>query len=212
MVDMHRSQYGEEMLIEGASSACDLAADEIGPLAHLYRAEVGRLTVYRVRMDTTTNWAVTTMGALVTFALGSNVIPQYFFFFILMLQLIFCVLEARRYMYYCLVRHRCRLMERGMFAHILAPELPAATWRERLRLSYTNDAELMNLSTCMLMRMQRTYIYIFLATFLGWTFKLIVLMPTTGGFPFEYYMPITGVFLIFAILVLFVFKTSRLDV
>ena len=35
---------------------------EMGALAHLYRAEVYRSTVWRTRLDNTTNWAVVTTG------------------------------------------------------------------------------------------------------------------------------------------------------
>ena len=37
-----------------------LDAAEIGALAHLWRGEVYRSTVWRVRFDNTTNWAVVT--------------------------------------------------------------------------------------------------------------------------------------------------------
>ena len=35
---------------------------EIGAIAHLYRGEVYRCSVWRTRLDTTTNWAVVTLG------------------------------------------------------------------------------------------------------------------------------------------------------
>jgi Predicted integral membrane protein (DUF2270) len=37
-------------------------AAEIGALAHLYRGEMYRSTVWRTRLDTTTNWSVVTIG------------------------------------------------------------------------------------------------------------------------------------------------------
>ena len=37
-------------------------AAEIGALAHLLRGEMYRSTVWRTRLDTTTNWAVVTTG------------------------------------------------------------------------------------------------------------------------------------------------------
>ena len=36
----------------------EFTAAEIGALAHLYRAEVYRSTVWRTRLDSSTNWAV----------------------------------------------------------------------------------------------------------------------------------------------------------
>jgi len=40
--------------------ACSAA--EIGAIAHLYRGEIYRSTVWRTRLDSTTNWAVVTTG------------------------------------------------------------------------------------------------------------------------------------------------------
>jgi uncharacterized membrane protein len=37
-------------------------AAAIGALAHLYRGEVYRSTMWRTRLDNTTNWAVATLG------------------------------------------------------------------------------------------------------------------------------------------------------
>src|SRR6476659_7028359 len=39
-----------------------LDAPTIGALAHLYRGEVYRSTIWRTRLDNTTNWAVVTLG------------------------------------------------------------------------------------------------------------------------------------------------------
>ena len=40
----------------------EFTAAEIGALAHLYRGEVYRSTVWRTRLDSSTNWAVVTTG------------------------------------------------------------------------------------------------------------------------------------------------------
>jgi Predicted integral membrane protein (DUF2270) len=40
----------------------EFSAAEIGALAHLYRCEIYRSTVWRTRLDSTTNWAVVTTG------------------------------------------------------------------------------------------------------------------------------------------------------
>ncbi|MBI1220678.1 MAG: DUF2270 domain-containing protein, partial [Rhodobacteraceae bacterium] len=45
-----------------AKEASEFSAAEIGALAHLYRGEVYRSTVWRTRLDTTTNWSVVTLG------------------------------------------------------------------------------------------------------------------------------------------------------
>jgi uncharacterized membrane protein len=50
-------------------------SDATSALIHLYRAEVGRLTAYRVRLDTTTNWAITTSALVISFTLANRSDP-----------------------------------------------------------------------------------------------------------------------------------------
>lgn len=45
---------------------------EIGALAHLWRGEVYRSTIWRTRLDTTTNWAVVTLGIALSIAFASR--------------------------------------------------------------------------------------------------------------------------------------------
>jgi uncharacterized membrane protein len=53
------------------SQKLEFNAAEIGALAHLYRGEVYRSTVWRTRLDSTTNWAVVTTGAALSAQYGS---------------------------------------------------------------------------------------------------------------------------------------------
>ena len=48
--------------IRPASRPHEFDAATIGALAHLYRGEVYRSTIWRTRLDNTTNWAVVTLG------------------------------------------------------------------------------------------------------------------------------------------------------
>ncbi len=50
--------------VSGALTAPKTEFDpaELGALAHLYRGEVYRSTIWRSRLDQTTNWAVVTTG------------------------------------------------------------------------------------------------------------------------------------------------------
>ena len=44
---------------------------EMGVLAHLYRAEVYRSTIWRTRLDNTTNWSIVTMGIALSSSFSS---------------------------------------------------------------------------------------------------------------------------------------------
>jgi uncharacterized membrane protein len=52
-------------------AARELSAAELGVLAHLYRGEVYRSTIWRTRLDTTANWAVVTLGVALSLAFAS---------------------------------------------------------------------------------------------------------------------------------------------
>ena len=195
----------------GTGSHAAISDKEVTPLVHLFRGEVGRLTAYRQRMDMTTNWAVSMTGVLVAFSLGSKDTPHFFFAFITMLQFFFCFVEARRHAFYVLVRHRCRLMERGMYAHILEPGLPALDWRRPLRHSYMPDTKLVPLYKSFMLRLKRIYVYLVLATYMGWSFKLMTLAEPTG-FPWIVFASVSAVVLIFATWVFLFIQDNSVDV
>src|SRR5215510_3876764 len=54
-----------------------LNAGQLQALIHLYRAEVGRMVTYRQRLDTTTNWSITSSALVATFSLGNPMIPHH---------------------------------------------------------------------------------------------------------------------------------------
>lgn len=49
----------------------ELTSAELGALAHLYRGEIYRSTIWRTRLDTTTNWAVVTLGVALSITFAS---------------------------------------------------------------------------------------------------------------------------------------------
>ena len=49
----------------------ELTSAELGALAHLYRGEIYRSTVWRTRLDTSTNWAVVTLGVALSITFSS---------------------------------------------------------------------------------------------------------------------------------------------
>ena len=92
---------------------------ELGALAHLYRGEVYRSTIWRSRLDHTTNWAVVTTGIALSLTFagpGASPLPLVL---VGLLVIVFLHLEARRYRYFNVWRARCRLMETEMYAPIL---------------------------------------------------------------------------------------------
>src|SRR5438105_12524069 len=109
----------------------ELSTSTLNALVHLYRAEVGRMTSYRQRLDTTTNWAITSSALVTTFSLGNATIPHEAFLFLMFVNVFFLVVEARRFRVYEAARYRVLLMERYAYPEILG-ESGARNWRPAL--------------------------------------------------------------------------------
>src|SRR5215210_3401805 len=95
-------------------------------LVHLYRGEISRANTWRTRLDGTTNWAVLTTGATLSFAFSSPGNTHVMILLNSLLISFFLYIEARRYRYYDLWRARIRLMETEFFADLLMTENAAA--------------------------------------------------------------------------------------
>jgi uncharacterized membrane protein len=102
-------------------------------MVHLYRGEVQRANVWRQRLDSTTNWAVITAGAAISFALGNASGHHGVIILNMLLITLFLFIEARRSRYYELFASRVRLMETDFFAAMFVPPFgPAADWAESM--------------------------------------------------------------------------------
>src|SRR6476620_2892332 len=86
----------------------EYSAAEIGALAHLYRGEVYRSTVWRTRLDSTTNWAVVTTGIALSATFSSTEASPLPMVLVGLIVSIFLLLEARRYRYFNVWRARAR--------------------------------------------------------------------------------------------------------
>src|SRR5712671_3573233 len=89
----------------------------VNAMSHFYRGELGRMLVWRQRLDTTTTWAITTTSTLCTVAFSFQAVPHFIFFFNLVIVSIMFWIEARRYRFYDAYRARVRLLE----SHFLVP-------------------------------------------------------------------------------------------
>lgn len=104
---------------EKKSISRQLNAAEMGAIAHLYRGEVYRSTIWRTRLDTTTNWSVVTLGVALSIAFSSPESSPLPLILVGVLISFFLMLEARRYRYFNVWRARCRWMEVHFYAPLL---------------------------------------------------------------------------------------------
>jgi uncharacterized membrane protein len=141
---------------------------------HFYRAEIQRQNVWRTRLDATTNWAIITAGAVVSFALSA---PEHHHGVIIInfvLIALFLFIEARRYRYYELWAYRTRLMETNFFAAMLVPpHAPAPDWAANLAASLLHPQFTISLWEAVGRRFRRNYLWIFLTLAASWALKII---------------------------------------
>jgi uncharacterized membrane protein len=97
-------------------------AAEMGAVAHLYRGEVYRSTVWRTRLDQTTNWAVVTTGLAMSLTFAGPYASPLPLIVVGLLVVVFLLLESRRYRYFSVWRARCRLMETDLYVPMLRGE------------------------------------------------------------------------------------------
>lgn len=95
------------------------SAADIGALAHLYRGELYRSTVWRTRLDATTNWAVVATGIALSVTFSSATASPLPLALVGLLVAVFLSIEARRYRFFDFWRVRAHVLEINFFGPIL---------------------------------------------------------------------------------------------
>ena len=151
-------------------------------MVHFYRGEVTRSNTWRTRLDATTNWAVITTGAAITFAYGDPDNPGLVLLLDSLLTLLFLFIEARRYRYYELWTSRVRLMETNFFTGLLSPPFrPKGDWAEAITASLYNPRFPISLPEAFGRRYRRNYAFIFFILGISWVGKLLVHPTSTAS-------------------------------
>jgi len=150
-----------------------LDSGQLNALIHLYRAEVGRMTTYRQRLDTTTNWSITSSALVTTFSLGNTLIPHEAFLFLMVINLFFLTVEARRFKVYEAARYRVLLLEHYFYPEVLGEGTPR-DWRRALLEARRTPYSFPPVGTLGAAgwRLRRNYLWIYLAVLLTWVAKL----------------------------------------
>lgn len=190
-------------------------------MVHFYRGEVQRSNTWRNRLDTTTNWAVLTAGATLSFVFSSPSNPHFVIPINSILVAIFLVMEARRYRYYEIWSSRVRVMETGYFAQMLAPDgVVDQEWADHLAADLVTPHFTISEWEAIGRRLRRNYLWIFALLALSWNLK--VYLHPLPAYNFEVFLErarvglvpgwmvfISGVIFNFAVLV-FAIATVRL--
>jgi uncharacterized membrane protein len=155
---------------------------ELGAIAHLYRGEIYRSTIWRTRLDTTTNWAVVTLGIALSIAFSSPNASPLPLLLVGILILFFLLLEARRYRYFNVWRARARWMENNLYAPMLKDgNLRTENgWTKTLANDYLHPVYHISMATAIGRRIRRNYLWILLIQTVAYIGKLLV-HPTAVG-------------------------------
>ena len=137
-------------------------AAAIGALAHLYRGEVYRSTIWRTRLDNTTNWAVLALGIALSVTFSSHDASPLPLLLAGILCIVFLIFEARRYRYFNVWRARARWMEKNFYAPMLLGESlkPDTGWSQILAQDYREPRHHITLARAIGRRLRRNYIWI----------------------------------------------------
>ncbi|MFC3630957.1 DUF2270 domain-containing protein [Paracoccus angustae] len=161
----------------------DFTAAELGAIAHLYRGEIYRSTVWRTRLDTTTNWSVVTLGVALSLVFASPEASAVPLMLVGVLITILLVMETRRYRYFNVWRARARWMETNFYAPMLSRQVPTGDrpWQIVLASDYIHPEYHVGFLTALGRRVRRNYLWILLIQFGAYLSKLAVHpLPVTG--------------------------------
>lgn len=135
-----------------------------------------RSTIWRTRLDTTTNWSVVTLGVALSITFASPEASPLPLLLVGVLIWLFMALEARRYRYFNVWRARARYME----THFYAPMLDDGdlhteeNWQKVLAHDYWKPQYHIGVITAMGRRIRRNYMWILTIQTLAYIGKLIV--------------------------------------
>ena len=154
----------------------EFSTAEIGALAHLYRGEVYRSTVWRTRLDSSTNWAVVTTGIALSATYSSAEASPLPMVLVGLLVSVFLLFEARRYRYFNVWRARARLLETDFYAPMIRGEgvRRDPSWTELLAKDYVDPRYHISFARAVGRRLRRTYARIFVIQAIAYYGKLAI--------------------------------------
>lgn len=172
---MEQSEGGRDPRRKRPESDAFQAA-EIGAIAHLYRGEVYRSTIWRTRLDNTTNWAVVTTGIALSLTFSGPQASPLPMLLVGVLVVVFLFFEARRYRYFNVWRARARLMETEFYAPMLRGEgiNTENGWNDLLARDYREPEHHITFVRAIGRRLRRNYGFILSIQVLAYYSKLAI--------------------------------------
>jgi len=180
MVDLDADPDGDPV-----EAICE--SKEVGALAHLYRAEVYRSTIWRQRLDQTMNWAVISTGIGLSVSFAAPDASAFPIVLVGMLCVVFLFLEARRYRFFYVWRFRARVLEIAFFVPILQGKGANIALERGTALSddYISPQYRISFIRCLGRRLRRNYGYIFAILGAAYVAKILLMLDARGDLSWE---------------------------
>ena len=152
------------------------SAADIGALSHLYRGELYRSTVWRTRLDATTNWAVVATGIALSVTFSSASASPLPLALVGLLVAVFLFIEARRYRFFDFWRMRAHVLEVQFFGPILRGQGVRTDngWNEILYQDYRRPNLHISFLEAAGRRLRRNYGWIFTIQVVAYVGKLLI--------------------------------------
>jgi uncharacterized membrane protein len=134
---------------------------------------MARMMSWRDRLDRTTNWAITGVGAMLSVSLSSPQSHHGVLLFAMVLIFLMLYIESRRYRFFHVYRSRVRLMERNYYVRIFSARdmIDMTHWMNQLGEDLRLPRFTITTTQAMARRLRRNYIWLFLILLLAWLLK-----------------------------------------
>jgi uncharacterized membrane protein len=148
----------------------------VNAMAHFYRGELGRIMVWRQRLDITTTWAITSTTTIVTVAFSFRDIPHIIFFFNLVIVWMMLWIEARRYRFYDAFRGRVRMIESHFLVATVSrnPSLLGGDWQKLVCEDLILPSFKISKLEAVGRRLKRNYVFIIAIIIVAWMTKIFM--------------------------------------
>lgn len=145
-------------------------AEYIMAVSHLYRGELQRSISWRIRLDTTTNWAIIAAVGILTFSFQNPGYAPQTLLAGMYANLLFLVLESQRFRFFDAYRARVRMVEENFYVPLLRRDLvsPMADWGPRVAEDLLHPRFHLTMRQAIRARLGRIYLPLYLAQLVGW--------------------------------------------
>lgn len=151
------------------------ARNAFSVLIHFYRGEIGRIMIWRQRMDVTTTWAVGLTSALITSGYTQEANNHFVFVLAYFVLFLLLTIEGRRFRHYHAYLYRVRMLEKSFIRPVLNgkdPDVAPAAWISGLSRDLEEPAFKISKSHALFSRFRKTYYWIYLLLTISWLTKI----------------------------------------